>query len=309
MTTGDLTSEAVGTVGAGPEATRRAAGSPTGPPMSYVYGIGRDDGSLERLADTIGGVDGHGVRLVAGGGLVALTSPVPGDVFEEAALRAQLEDLTRLEAIARAHHAVVDAAFAEAVVLPLRLATVYLDDRRVADMMAHHHARFTELLAWLDGHVELGVKVHADPEAMVPAGTAVPAATASRASSPGRAYLEQRRQRRRSTEDLYRAAGAVAVAVTDVARAHARATAVHRPQQGELSGRRGVNLTNHAYLVPVGDTERFRAEVEAAARSVPGVRVEVTGPWAPYSFAAPDTAEAERTSEGPGGDEDEAVRR
>ncbi|MEU6985859.1 GvpL/GvpF family gas vesicle protein [Streptomyces sp. NPDC046324] len=309
MSTGDLTSEAAGTVVTGPEATQRPPGSPAGPPMSYVYGIGRDDGSLHRLVPTISGVDGHGVRLVAGGGLVALTSPVPADVFGEAALRAQLEDLTRLEAIARAHHAVVDAAFTEAVVLPLRLATVYRDDRRVAGMLAHHRSRFTELLGWLDGHVELGVKVHADPEATAPSGPAVPPATTARASSPGRAYLEQRRQRRRSTEALYRAAGAVAVDVTEVAQAHARATVVHRPQQGELSGRRGVNLTNHAYLVPAGDTERFRAEVEAATRSVPGVRVEVTGPWAPYSFAAPDTAEAERTSEGTGGDEDGAVRR
>ncbi|MCT4353922.1 GvpL/GvpF family gas vesicle protein [Streptomyces sp. Je 1-79] len=299
MSAGDLTREAVGTVRTGPEAADRAAESPAGPPMSYVYGVGRDDGSFRRLVRTMSGVDGHGVRLVAGGGLVALTSPVPGEVFDEAALRAQLEDLARLEAIARAHHAVVDAAFAEAVVLPLRLATVYLDESRVADMLAHHRGRFTESLAWLDGHVELGVKVHADPEAMAPP-AAAPRATTAGASSPGRAYLEQRRQRRRSTEDLYRAAGAVAVDVTNVAQALARATVVHRPQRGELSGRRGVNLTNHAYLVPADDAERFRAEVGAVVGSAPGVEVEVTGPWAPYSFAAPGTAEA--GAEGAGGD-------
>ncbi|MGW6563875.1 GvpL/GvpF family gas vesicle protein [Streptomyces sp. NPDC054975] len=258
----------------------------------YVYGIGRDDADVRRLAERVSGVDGHAVGLVAAGGLVALTSVVPADVFDEAALRRQLEDLARLEEIARSHHAVIDAAFAESVVLPLRLATVYLDESRVADMLVRHRAPFTELLAWLEGHVELGVKVHADPEARTAAGAPPEEPSAStRATSPGRAYLEQRRQHRRSTEDLYRSAGAVAVEVTKVAQERARAAVVHRPQQGELSGRRGVNIANHAYLVPMGAEERFREDVEAVARSVPGVRVEVTGPWAPYSFATPAVEE------------------
>lgn len=53
-----------------------------------------------------------------------------------------------------------------------------------------------------------------------------------------------------------------------------------------------MNIANHAYLVSADGEARFREEVEAVARSVPGVRVEVTGPWAPYSFAAPAPASA-----------------
>ncbi|MFF1594192.1 GvpL/GvpF family gas vesicle protein [Streptomyces sp. NPDC058286] len=276
-----------------PEAEGRPASqeAPASSPMAYVYGVGRDDGSLAPLVRTTHGVDGHGVGLVATQGLVALVSAVPADVFDEAALRRQLEDLDRLEGIARAHHAVVDAAFAQAVVLPFRLATVYLDEARVAAMLVDHHDRFTELLAWLDGHVELGVKVHADPESAPPSPQGTPR-SAGGPTSPGRAYLQQRMQQRRGTEDLYRAAAVVAGNVTKMAQQLARAVVEHRPQQGDLSGRTGVNIANYAFLVPTGAEKHFREEVEAAARSASGVEVAVTGPWAPYSFAgsAVDTA-------------------
>ncbi|WP_254047216.1 GvpL/GvpF family gas vesicle protein, partial [Streptomyces aureus] len=164
--------EAAGPPSPGAGSRSRPEGKPAAPPMAYVYGVGRDDGSFADAVGTAGGVDAQGVRLVAADGLVALMSAVPQDAYGEAALRRRLEDLGSLEEIARAHHAVVDAAFARAVVLPFRLATVYLDEDRVARMLAAHRDRFTEMLAWLDGHVELGAKVHADPESTIPARTA-----------------------------------------------------------------------------------------------------------------------------------------
>ncbi|MBP0456833.1 GvpL/GvpF family gas vesicle protein, partial [Streptomyces montanisoli] len=80
--------------------------------------------------------------------------------------------------------------------------------------------------------------------------------------------------------------------------------AAHRPQQGELAaraggdgeraGRGGENIANEAYLVARGDLDAFRAAVASLADGVQGVRVEVTGPWAPYSFTArPSTQSTE----------------
>ncbi|MGW0119511.1 GvpL/GvpF family gas vesicle protein [Streptomyces sp. NPDC003327] len=254
----------------------------------YVYGVGRDDGRLAPLAGAGGGVDGHDVRLVAGDGLVALASAVPAAAFDEEPLHRRLEDLPGLEALARAHHAVVDAAFALTPVLPLRLATVYTDEERVSEMLLAHRGSFTGMLTWLDGHVELGVKVFVDPAAASSAARPAPEPGAA-PTSPGRAYLQQRRRQRRGTEELYRAAEEVTGRVTRAVQETARAAVTHRTQQGELSGGRGVNVANHAYLVPANAEARFRAEVEAAGSGVAGVRVEVTGPWAPYSFASPVT--------------------
>nr|WSW69491.1 GvpL/GvpF family gas vesicle protein [Streptomyces sp. NBC_00995] len=246
--------------------------------MTYVYAVGRDDPVLHELASRLPGVDGRPLRPVSGGGLCALVSPVPADAFSERGLAEQMEDLDRLETVARAHHAVVDAVFADASVLPMRLATVYLDDVRVADMLVRRRADFDELLGRLEGHAELGVKVYADPRTA--------AAPAPDTGAPtGRDYLRQRRASRRNTQDAYRAASEVAARAARLAQGAAASRVVHRPQQGQLASRPGVNVANEAYLVPRSHTGQLGRELKALADGVPGVSVEVTGPWAPYSFA------------------------
>lgn len=80
------------------------------------------------------------VHLVEARGLAAIVSSVPEAEFGEEGFKDQLEDLGRLEVIARTHHGVVDALFRAVTVLPLRLATVYRDDERVAAMLAESGA-------------------------------------------------------------------------------------------------------------------------------------------------------------------------
>ncbi|MFH9477789.1 GvpL/GvpF family gas vesicle protein [Streptomyces anulatus] len=272
----------------GPNAPARVPGVGAGE-MSYVYAVGRAGPALDGLAARLPGVDGRPLRPVDGGGLCALVSPVPADTFSEQGLTAQMEDLDRLEAVARAHHAVVDAAFAETSVLPMRLATVYLDDARVADMLVRQRSEFQELLGRLMGHVELGVKVYADPRTAAAATT--PAAAAPSGGGAGRAYLRQRQAQQRDSQDIYRAASDLAVRAARLAEGVAASRAVHRPQQGQLAARAGVNVANEAYLVPREHAARLHRELSALAEAAPGVAIEVTGPWAPYSFATAVVAE------------------
>jgi len=77
---------------------------------------------------------------------------------------------------------------------------------------------------------------------------------------------------------------------------------VHRPQQGELASGAGENIANDAYLVPVARVGEFRAALDGLADDAPGVRVEITGPWAPYSFATPPSADSGQGAGGPAGD-------
>lgn len=271
----------------GPSATVRVPGEGAGE-MSYVYAVGRAGPALDGLAARLPGVDGRPLRPVGGGGLCALVSPVPADTFSERGLTAQMEDLDRLEAVARAHHAVVDAAFAETSVLPMRLATVYLDDTRVADMLVRQRSEFQELLGRLEGHVELGVKVYADPRT---ATATAPATATPSGGGAGRAYLRQRQAQQRDSQDVYRAASDLAARAARLAEGVAASRAVHRPQQGQLAARAGVNVANEAYLVPREHTAQLHRDLSALAEGAPGVSIEVTGPWAPYSFATALVAE------------------
>ena len=263
--------------------------------MSYAYAVARDaDGTLGDALSGLPGVADGPVHLVRGGGdVVVAVSPVPTQDFGEAALRRHLEDLDWLESVARAHHGVIEALAEHATVLPLRLATVYLDDDRVRGMIDASHDAFSERLADLAAHVEWGVKIYVE----APAAEESPAAPpAEQDAGPGRAYLRQRRAQRSAREDTYREAQRAAERVEAAARGYAVDRVQHRPQQGELARGPGENVSNDAYLVPADRAESFRTEVAGAAEGLSGVRVEVTGPWAPYSFAAPPEGPAERAA-------------
>ncbi|MFD6415046.1 GvpL/GvpF family gas vesicle protein [Streptomyces sp. NPDC060194] len=261
--------------------THPAAAPPAADTLVYVYAVAQPTEALTEHVGSLGGL-GAPPRLVPLPGhddLAAVVADVPADSFGTDALKAQLEDLDRLEALARAHHGCVDAAATLATVLPLRLTTVYVDDARVAEMLAVNAPAFRRALRLLADQVEVGVKVYADPSAA----PAAPEAPPAEARGPGRDYLRRRRAHRDRHADTYRAAGDVAGHAGELAAAYATAHVPHRLQQGALGAARGENVLNDAYLVPRAHVERFAAEL-AHLRAAPGVTVEVTGPWVPYSF-------------------------
>ncbi|MGW2181926.1 GvpL/GvpF family gas vesicle protein [Streptomyces sp. NPDC001732] len=265
--------------------------------VSYAYAVARDAPALEETLTDLSGVSGAPVHLVRSescAGLAVAVSPVSGNEFGEADLRSRLEDLDWLEATARAHHRVIEALAERTTVLPLRLVTVYLDDERVRSVLEGRCDAFDSRLDDLACRAEWGVKVFVDEPAAQPPRTRPPAGE----PSPGRAYLNRRRAQRSAREDAYHHAGQAAERIESAARPYAVGRVRHRPQQGGIAPRRGENVTNDAYLVPLRHTEEFRAGVARAAEGLTGVHVEITGPWAPYSFAAPDTPE-DREEEAP----------
>jgi hypothetical protein len=263
----------------------------TAEPLRYAYAVTRRSPRTVALAAGLTGIGDAPVRLVGGasdGRLAVLAGDVPAADFEEAALRARLENLGWLEDIARAHHHVVDAVALEAAVLPLRLATVFRDDERLRARLAEEEPEYAALLARVSGHQEWGVKVYAtEPE---------PSPVPSARPRTGRDYLRQRRRERAEQEGRLGGAERLAAEIDAAARSRAGAVCRYRPQSSELSGTPGTNVLNSAYLLPDSGVEEFRGAVERAAAAAPDVRVEVTGPWAPYSFARSGTPEEVNTA-------------
>lgn len=268
----------------------------------YLYGVARglDPAALHDAA----GVAGTPVRGVVAGELTALVSTVALADYGEAALRANLEDLGWLEATARAHHDVVDRAAHTAPTAPARIATIYRDDARVAEVLAAQGERFTRVLDLISGRSEWGVKAYADPaaphgDASDPGGGLAPSAeppTGPQPGSPsggspdgaGTAYLRRRQQERRRRADAGRRVREQIDAVHTELAGHAVASRHHPPQDPRLSGRPGTQILNIAYLLDEEQTEGFLAVTRAAQEQLAGIEVEVTGPWPPYSFI--DTA-------------------
>jgi Gas vesicle synthesis protein GvpL/GvpF len=75
------------------------------------------------------------------------------DEFGERGLRDSLEDLDRLEALARAHERVLDEALRMGAVVPFRICTVYAGAERVHEMHEHEPLpwRCGDCAAWRSG--------------------------------------------------------------------------------------------------------------------------------------------------------------
>lgn len=221
----------------------------------------------------------HGFADPTRGDLRAF-STVPLSQFSEEALRRNLEDLGWLEDTARAHHAVVNAVARTGPTGPVRLVTVYSGDEQVYDLLAERTAEFSDVLAGIAGRSEWGVKAYTASESA----PAEPAADEGAGRKrPGTAYLQRRQHSMRARDEARRRALSLAERLYGDLAWIAVASRQHPPQDPQLSGRTDWMILNASFLV---DDNRAAAFRSVAARSAsPDLDVQLTGPWAPYSFA------------------------
>lgn len=244
------------------------------------------------------GVAGAKVRAATAAGLTVLVSDVDLAEFGEAALRRNLEDLHWLEGVARAHHAVIDAASKLFAVLPARLATVYSGDESMAAVLDGRREELLAAMRRVGGRVEWGVKAYAVPESEQPEAERhepAPAEGGAPADAGGRgaglAYLKRRKAQLSARAESQRSAAAGAQAVHEHLSRHAAEARLHPPQSPQLSGDQRPMMLNAAYLVDADNGTEFASEVAAAAGAHPGLDLSLTGPWPPYSFTAEDENE------------------
>lgn len=254
----------------------------------WVYGVTDRDPGPELACPP--GVAGATVRPVPAGGLTALVSDVDLAEFGEAALARNLEDLDWLERVARAHHHVIESASRRLPMLPVSLATVYASEPSMTAAFAARRRDFTDALAVVRDRVEWGVKAYAQPERTEPERTGPertgPEQTGTETGTgSGRAYLKRRREQLTARQDSRRDAAQAARAVHSALAARAARARLHPPQSPHLSGADTPMLLNAACLLDRADETAFAAAVAAAAGAHPELRVELTGPWPPYSFA------------------------
>ncbi|MER5475736.1 GvpL/GvpF family gas vesicle protein [Streptomyces sp. NPDC002734] len=222
--------------------------------LRYVYAVCRPFEAA--LQAQLAGVAGSPPTAVHHEGLVAVVSTVPAADFAEEPLRGRLEDPQWLTATARAHEQVIDALTTVTTPLPLRFATVLPDDSAVRVLLETHAAEIRAVLDRLAGRVEWSVRVYAGAE--------------REAERAGHFAARLHEELRAAAEDT-RLRPTRILKVTD---AEERAW--------------GRNLLDAAYLVPRRQSGGFVEMVDKARETLPegGVKVHLTGPWAPYSFCS-----------------------
>ncbi|MGZ4437043.1 MAG: GvpL/GvpF family gas vesicle protein [Nocardioidaceae bacterium] len=256
----------------------------------YLYAIAR---GVEPSQLQGSGLDGAPLAAVEHRGLVAVVSDVDLGEYGEEGLRRNLEDLTWLERVARGHDSVVQQVAALAPTAPLRLATICLDDAGVRARLDEWYDALQTALDRVEGRQEWSVKAFAAPgEPTEPTEPAEPAPAGGGAREPGAgaAYLRRKKTETVQRQSAHDRAAEVAEQVHQALVARAVASRRLQPQDPRLTGHQGTMTLNGAYLVEESAAAGFAAEVEALAAAHPEARLDVHGPWPPYSFATLDAS-------------------
>lgn len=248
--------------------------------MLYAYCVRRagEPGPTAGLR----GLDDAPVRLVEEGGLGFWVSPSPS----------LPPTPTRLAQ----HDRVVQEALRSATPLPIRYgAACFQTEEAAREALVAHAEPFAAALDRVADRVEMGIRVEwatpPSPSAAAPDAPAdrrpepVPASTSGQrpvvASAPpagGRAFLEARKRELESRDSLHRAAAA---ALDEVERKLALADVPAVRSLLPSAGTAGIL----AHLVRSADAEPYRSAVADIAPDLLELRLVVSGPWAPYSFA------------------------
>ena len=252
----------------------------------YAYCIVSADSPL-RLTGVTGVDESLEVDVLTHRDLSAVVSPVRLDQFGPAAVKRNLESLDWLAHVARRHNAVLRHLLAEHAVVPLRICTLFADEDGVRRVLEREHDWLLETLRRLRGRAEWSVKVLAEPRTP-DAGAGRRLRAAPEAPGSGRAYFERKRLQRTARAET-EAAVERAVEETHARLAGEAAAAILLPPQDRrLSGHSGEMVLNGAYLVESARAPAFAALVDelCARHGSMGLRLELSGPFAPYSFVA-----------------------
>jgi hypothetical protein len=168
------------------------------------------------------------------------------------------------------------------LIAPLRLATMYRNDANVSALLEEQAAGLSETLERIRGRTEWGVKAFAVPAAAPPDDHP----TGQAAVGPGTSYLRRRSASRDRAGREQQRAECAATEVHQKISELAVASRRYPPQDPQLSGHRDAMVLNAAYLIDQADTDTLRREIDHWDTDV--LRLELTGPWAPYSFATLD---------------------
>lgn len=253
----------------------------------WLYGITSASVGDAQLSG-VTGVAGEPVRVVASAGLAAVVGSVSLSDYGEGPLQRNLEDLDWLAATARAHDAVVAAVLRCGPTIPLRLATLYLDDDRVRRLLDERHEEFDAALRQVTGRTEWGVKAYGDPKILAQPPAEEPGAKGG--AGKGTAYLLRRRAELTAQQDVERKAADHARKIHSALLSHAVDGRRQQVTDPAITGRRAWMIFNGTYLVADELVDEFASAVTALDAEHDGVTLELTGPWPPYSFAGIDQA-------------------
>ncbi|MEM7754690.1 MAG: GvpL/GvpF family gas vesicle protein [Planctomycetota bacterium] len=227
--------------------------------------------------------------VVERGGLAAVAACVPTGYFDGPTAEQRLGDVQWVGPRAVAHDTIIRALMARGPVVPSGFGSAFSGVDAVGAFLDANAATLLGTLNRFNGAVELGVRVRTNLNAAelelrdrLMQETPLPA-------SPGARYLAEKKLRRRAETEANQWACSVAEQASRplVSIARGAVTRTIRPTDNDDL----PTIANWAFLVEESEREVFDAAISAAFPDQRVFRVELSGPWPPFSFV-PELASA-----------------
>ena len=236
----------------------------------YLYGI---TPSSKSKAARIGspGIDGmHPVGSIECGKFLCWISAVDRDGFSQEINR-NMENLEWLALHSVRHQQIVAEIAARATIIPARFGTVFSGEKALLKNVQGRKAALEKVLQRITDADEWGVKVFAERQ---------PAPAIPKKVRSGKEYLQHKaaRLKRRPERDD----SGLREFADELAR-----IATHSAPSGKISGVQPDLLWQATFLVPRRGRERWEQALQNFVKKWSGLRrIEVNGPWPPYSFVS-----------------------
>lgn len=247
-------------------ATRRLASGPA----LYLYCIS-PAAWPETSKITSPGIDGnHAVQPVACGDFVCWVSAVDRNGFSEE-LNRNMDNLEWLALHGVRHQQVVAEIAAKMTVVPARFGTVFSGEQALLTNVQSRKPALTKVFARIANADEWGVKVFSEQRAM----PQIPAEVHT-----GKEYLQAKAARMKRPPDRDDTSLREFAAVL-------RKVAIGSEPTGKISGVQPDLLWQATFLVARARRKQWDQALKQFVKQWSGSRrIEVNGPWPPYSFVA-----------------------
>jgi hypothetical protein len=236
----------------------------------YLYGISKPSGAKAgKIAAA--GMDGvHPVQSLACGDFICWVSAVDRASFSDA-VNSNMENLEWLALHGVRHQQVVAEIFAGHTIIPARFGTVFSGEPALAKNVQERKRALEKVFTKISGAEEWGVKIFAEQ---------APATPVAQQVRSGKDYLQLKsaKLKKRPARD--------STGLEEFA-AELEKIALDSAPTGKVSGTQPNLLWQATFLVPKSRRKQWDQVLKEFVKKWSGKRrIEVNGPWPPYSFVA-----------------------
>ena len=234
------------------------------------------------------GVDGRQPVLVCTcGEFCAVYSEVALEEFLGESAEAHLQDLVWLGPRVCSHEAVIEQIMSLTSVLPARFATIFSSLDSLKQFVLEHREAIAGFFADLDGKQEWAVKGLLDRAlALEKLGQSTVQEQLLNVS-PGMRYFQEKRLKIQLEREFNQRLRAFCQQTAAAMAVHTGGFMERKVLASVAGETEGEVVSNWAFLLSPGALDNFRDNLERFndGKAFPGLKLALTGPWPPYSFA------------------------